>query len=209
MIFIFYIGCVGDNPSKTCFKIPNGCDETGSCKVVVSYELSGTDMLFKMVGRSNGYIAVGLSPDNDKMGDDLTTGKEKKVIFSPILSFHIVTSFVACYFDNGNGQVGIQSGYNVGYSNYPIHPPMKGIYDFRGNYEDGFIYCEFKRPSVLTVEPIQHNNRFLNSNKTFRLLSDKYVVFLAEGSFRDGRISKHTLKDSSSDPLVIAYFKIA
>ena len=104
--------------------------------------------------------------------------------------------------------MGIQSGYNVGYSNYPIHPPMKGIYDFRGNYEDGFIYCEFKRPSVLTVEPIQHNNRFLNSNKTFRLLSDKYVVFLAEGSFRDGRISKHTLKDSSSDPLVIAYFKM-
>ena len=104
--------------------------------------------------------------------------------------------------------MGIQSGYNVGYSNYAIHPPMKGIYDFRGNYEDGFIYCEFKRPSVLTVEPIQHNNRFLNSNKTFRLLSDKYVVFLAEGNFRDGRISKHTLKDSSSDPLVIAYFKM-
>ena len=80
--FFFSIGCVGTNPSKTCFKIPNGCDETGSCKVVVSYELSGTDMLFKMVGRSNGYIAVGLSPDNDKMGDDLTTGK-LKIMFLP------------------------------------------------------------------------------------------------------------------------------
>ena len=74
MIFIFFfsIGC-GPGGNKACFRI--GCDVTGSCKVVVSYELSGTDILFKMAGRSNGYIAVGLSPDNDKMGDDLTTGK--------------------------------------------------------------------------------------------------------------------------------------
>ena len=72
---MFSLGCAG---SKACFSIPSGCESTGSCKVVVSYELSGTDMLFKMVGRSNGYIAVGLSPDNDKMGDDLTTGKKKK-----------------------------------------------------------------------------------------------------------------------------------
>ena len=42
--------------------------------MVVSYELSGTDILFKLTGRSDGYIAVALSPDNDKMGDDLTTG---------------------------------------------------------------------------------------------------------------------------------------
>ena len=100
--------------------------------------------------------------------------------------------------------MGIQSGYNIGYSNYPIHPPMKGIYDFKGNYEDGFIYCEFKRPEVSTVDTI--NNRVLN--KTFSLLSDKYVVFLAEGSFRNGRISKHITKDSSAKPLVTFYFKI-
>ena len=26
-----------------------------------------------MAGKTDGYLAVGLSPDNDKMGDDLTT----------------------------------------------------------------------------------------------------------------------------------------
>ena len=39
-----------------------------------------------MVGISDGYLAVGLSPDNDKMGQDLTT---------------------ACYYDSGNGQVSL------------------------------------------------------------------------------------------------------
>ena len=52
---------------------------------MLSYEISaeGDGYLFKMAGKSDGYLAVGLSPDNDKMGDDLTT---------------------ACYHDQ-NGQV--------------------------------------------------------------------------------------------------------
>ena len=42
---------------------------------MLSYEISaeGDGYLFKMAGKSDGYLAVGLSPDNDKMGDDLTT----------------------------------------------------------------------------------------------------------------------------------------
>ena len=74
-------GC-GD--SKTCFSIPGDCQKTGNCKVVVSWELSGDELLFKMTGRSDGYIAMALSPDNDKMGDDLTT---------------------ACYYDSNANQV--------------------------------------------------------------------------------------------------------
>ena len=74
----------GCEVSKTCFGIPNGCMAEGNCKAVVSYELSRDEMLFKMTGRSDGYIAVALSPDNDRMGDDLTT---------------------ACYYDSNSGQV--------------------------------------------------------------------------------------------------------
>ena len=73
--------------SKTCFGIPSNCIENGNCLAVVSYELDvkeGNGYIFKMAGRTDGYLAVGLSPDNDKMGDDLTT---------------------ACYHDSGNGQV--------------------------------------------------------------------------------------------------------
>ena len=40
---------------------------------MVSYEKEGLDMVFKLVGYSDGYITVGLSPDNDQMGEDLTT----------------------------------------------------------------------------------------------------------------------------------------
>ena len=65
---LFEAGC-GD--SKSCFRIPSKCDF--NCKAMVSYEKEGLDMVFKLVGYSDGYIAVGLSPDNDQMGEDLTT----------------------------------------------------------------------------------------------------------------------------------------
>ena len=55
----------------------------GGCRAVVSYELSRDELLFKMVGKSDGYIAVGLSSDI-RMGGDLTT---------------------ACYYNQNNGEV--------------------------------------------------------------------------------------------------------
>jgi hypothetical protein len=39
-----------------------------------------------------------------------------------------------------------------------------------------------------------------DGGKTFKLLEDRYVILLAEGSFRDGRINQHRTKDSSSEP---------
>jgi len=127
--------------SKSCFRIPSKCDF--NCKVMVSYEKEGLDMVFKLVGYSDGYIAVGLSPDNDQMGEDLTT---------------------ACYLNQGTGDVGIQSGYNVGKSNRPLRPVNAGIKNWNGRYEDGLITCEFRRPAILNI-PLPHRNE----NKTFQL----------------------------------------
>ncbi len=56
----------------------------GDCRAIVSYELSRDELLFKMVGKSDGYVAVGLSPGNNLMGGDLTT---------------------ACYYNQNNGEV--------------------------------------------------------------------------------------------------------
>jgi len=56
----------------------------GDCRAIVSYELSRDELLFKMVGKSDGYVAVGLSPGNNLMGGDLTT---------------------ACYYNPNNGEV--------------------------------------------------------------------------------------------------------
>lgn len=145
--------------------------------MVTSYELSGDEMLFKLTGRSDGYIAVGLSPDNDQMGDDLTT---------------------ACYYDNNNGQVGVQTGYNVGKSNIAMRPPMYAIKDFQGSYNDGFITCQFKRPNEIVIT----DDKIPANIDTFKLLDDNYVIMLAEGSYRNGRISRHRFKDSTSEPLV-------
>ena len=56
---------------------------SGVCRAVVSYELSRDELLFKMVGKSDGYISVGLSSDN-RMGGALTT---------------------SCYYNQNNGEV--------------------------------------------------------------------------------------------------------
>ena len=144
----------------------------------MSYELSGDELLFKLTGRSDGYVAIGLSPDNDKMGDDLTT---------------------ACYYDQNTNQVGVQTGFNVGYRNFPLRPPMFGITHFTGSYDDGYINCEFKRPTDIRIDD---DNIPANINR-FQLLKDQYVVFLAEGTFRNGQLLKHRVKDASAEPLVI------
>ena len=92
LLFPYTLGC---DESKTCFGIPSNCIQGGGCQVVLSYEISGEGdgYLFKMAGKSDGYLAVGLSPDNDKMGDDLTT---------------------ACYYDQ-NGNVSCRSiFFNIG-----------------------------------------------------------------------------------------------
>ena len=78
---------------------------------------------------------------------------------------------------------------------------MYAISNFAGSYEDGFLTCEFKRP--LEIE-ITDDNVPANIDM-FKLLNDKYVIFLAEGAFRRGRLSKHRIKASTSEPLVRSF----
>ena len=75
---------------------------------------------------------------------------------------------------------------------------MFGISNFFGSYDDGYINCEFKRPTDIRIND---DNIPANINR-FQLLKDKYVVFLAEGTFRNGQILKHRVKDASAEPLV-------
>jgi len=67
-------------------------------------------------------------------------------------------------------QIGHQTGYNVGYSNKPLHPHNLGITQFNGRYEDGFIECSFKRPSVFDIPE--------NGGKKYKLLEDRYVILV-------------------------------
>ena len=90
----------------------------------------------------------------------------------------------------GTGDVGIQSGYNVGKSNRPLRPVNAGIKNWNGRYEDGLITCEFRRPATLNI-PLPHRNE----NITFQLENDQYSVFLAEGPFQSGVLGYHNIKD--------------
>merc|ERR1711944_353526 len=74
-----YEGC---GETKSCFGMPVGCVQDKSCNVIVSYELNGDKMLFKLLGfpyhdnlpgGSEGYLSLGLSPGDPYMGNDLTT----------------------------------------------------------------------------------------------------------------------------------------
>jgi len=84
----------GCENTKACYGYPDGCISQGKCEVVLSYEPQQLNYLFKMKGRTSGYIAMGLSKDA-KMGDDLTTN---------------------CY-RSANGRIDISTGINVKYGN--------------------------------------------------------------------------------------------
>ena len=86
-----YEGC---GSTKTCFGMPADCVSTRSgCSAVVAYDFSGGKWRFNIVGKTDGYISVGLS-DDGRMGDDLTS---------------------TCVVNPNTGDVDVVSGFNSGY----------------------------------------------------------------------------------------------
>ena len=78
-----------------------------------------------------------------------------------------------------------------------LSPPKLGIEDFDGGrYEDGFLSCSFKRPTVVEVAKF---------GQSFNLEKDKYIIFLAEGAFRGGQMFKHRRKTKSAELQVGAH----
>lgn len=57
---VFYEGC---NSFKNCFGVPNGCVDNQDCQAVVSVLVQGSNYEFELLGKTRGYIAVGLSED--------------------------------------------------------------------------------------------------------------------------------------------------
>lgn len=160
-----YNGCDenddGGAQKKGCIGMPSSCTKTRTCIVVATW-LYDKGYHFQMKGRSSGYLALGLSRD-DQMGDDLTTN---------------------CIYNERNGQVDIQTGYNVGKSkNEPILGARNVTGIMRGGerrYEDGWISCSWTRMDVVTIR-----------DQVWNLDVDKYFVLLAAGSMTSGRVGYH------------------
>lgn len=58
-----YDGC---DVEKNCFGSPDGCVESESCNAIATVLAQGTNFIFEIKGRSEGYVSLGLSRD-DKM----------------------------------------------------------------------------------------------------------------------------------------------
>ncbi len=138
--------------------------------------IQGGKWRFQLVGKTDGYLSVGLS-DDGRMGDDLTS---------------------TCIVNPNTGDVDVLSGFNNGYSNEVLAPSKLGIEDFDGgSYEDGILECSFRRPNVVEVAKF---------GQTFNLERTKFHVFLAEGAMRGGAMAKHRAKAKSAQPQVRLVF---
>merc|ERR1712038_340888 len=172
----------GCGSTKSCIGMPDGCVQDGNCNVIVSYELNGDQMLFKLMGfpyhdrlpqGSEGYLALGLSPDDSRMGDDLTT---------------------ACYLDQATSKVKYQVGYNLPtYQNVKLADQKSYINNFQGSYNDGFLSCQFNRPEHVKIE---HED----TKRSINLFSDKFALLLAKGRVKSGeRLQIHYEKVATSE----------
>jgi len=170
-----YDGCsTAANSSKACFGMPQGCEKTKKCRLILSYRPEKLSYVFEMKGLSNGYIAMGLSRD-DSMGEDLTT--------SCLIS--------------GNGQVDIVTGLNKGYSGNknvargPNKEQRDGIEErSRSSIRDGWISCSWRRRSRTKIE-----------GEAWVLDRDKFHIMLAQGTVTEGSLNKHRAKIISGTKL--------
>jgi len=174
----------GCGSTKSCFGMPVGCVQDGNCNVVVSYELNGDQMLFKLLGfpyhdnlpeGSEGYLSFGLSPTDTYMGDDLTT---------------------ACYFDQETSKVKYQNGFNTKTKqNKKLDDQKSYMNNFEGAYKDGLLSCQFKRPEKVQIK---HKDTVMNIN----LFDDQFAILLARGRVRSGeRLEIHYEKVATSKPI--------
>jgi len=146
---------------KGCIGMPSDCIETRECTAVATWWYD-RGYHFRMKGRSSGFLSLGLSRD-EQMGDDLTTN---------------------CIYNEQNGQVDIQAGYNEGKShNEPIRGATNTTGIHRGGerkYEDGWISCTWTRVDRIRIK-----------NQWWDLDSDKYHILLASGPMNSGLLGYH------------------
>lgn len=139
-----YDGC---NIEKNCFASPDGCIEKETCEAIVTVIVQGTNFIFELKGKSEGYVAVGLSRD-DKMGGD---------------------SVVECVHEQGNKVKAYKSWNKPGEkSNTRRKINQDGINLMNSSFVDGAIYCKYSHTMKSSVE----NQEFdLAKDKYFLLLA--------------------------------------
>ncbi|XP_067846092.1 putative ferric-chelate reductase 1 [Heptranchias perlo] len=140
---------------KFCLRNPTGCDpELDRLCFFLSFAVQGSSVLFELSGPSSGYISFALSDDKWMGNDDI----------------------YLCVVNDQSVQ--INPAHSTGRS-HPILNTQVSIHDMAWSWEDGVIYCSFRR-NIQLPEYSEHFD-----------LDRQYYIFLAEGRAENGRIHKH------------------
>jgi len=130
-----YAGC---GQTKGCYGGPTGgCIGSKNCDFLVTYRKDGENVIFQLMGKTNGYVALGFSTDN-KMGEDSVT---------------------QCVVEKGLNGVQAAQSYNPSRSNKPLDNPDEGLQvnATASFFVDGRVMCEFTRVGQQNVEGKQFN----------------------------------------------------
>eukprot|EP00095_Tigriopus_kingsejongensis_P001362 maker-scaffold523_size146679-snap-gene-0.15 protein:Tk01362 transcript:maker-scaffold523_size146679-snap-gene-0.15-mRNA-1 annotation:"ferric-chelate reductase 1 homolog" len=165
-----YEGC---GQEKGCFGMPAGCEASGDCQIMATYQKESGDT-FKLglhglrLGSAS-YMALGISVD-DKMGEDLV---------------------LACL---GGSEMGLSWNKKGAKANVK---DVTNVVITNENFEtrDGLTSCTFSVPSQLKPTLPATEGQF-----EANLATSKYHLLLATGSVSNGKLTYHDQKLASGEP---------
>ena len=157
-----FLGCYN---AKGCYGDRDGCIEDGNCKQFVSYKSvdGGQKIEFELRGRTDGYVAVGISKDLFMGGD----------------------AVVECVRGN-DGRIDAHVSWNIddpkkSNRRSTVQRDIDTVSEVSGRFEDGILSCRFKKDARFSMRGID-----------FDLNTDEYYILLASGYIREGNIGFHT-----------------
>jgi len=130
-----YAGC---GKTKGCYGGPaGGCVGNKNCDFLVTYRQMRESVVFQLMGKTNGYVALGLSTDN-KMGEDSVT---------------------QCVYNRQRQDIQGAQSYNPGKNNQALSNPDEGLQvnASASMYVDGRVICEFTRVGQQTISGKEFN----------------------------------------------------
>ena len=169
-----YKGCAAN---KGCFGSESNCIENGSCKLMFSYQYSSATKSFQMLLHGNGieakeYVAMGISSDAG-MGSDLV-------------------------FFCSNGGANVNVAWNKGKDNLPGVTGVT-VRDATVKTINGVTTCVFTVDESLNAVPPSSSGA--SSAQKFDLATSKYHILLATGAINGEKLSYHSFKTPSPDPI--------
>ncbi|XP_066298073.1 putative ferric-chelate reductase 1 homolog isoform X2 [Branchiostoma lanceolatum] len=153
----------GCGSTKGCFQIPAWCAPP-SCDYFSSWQTSGDNVLFEISGRSDGYVAVGVSHDELMGLDDI----------------------YECVYDSARGITTVFSSWSTGKSMPERDSTLSEgrISAVAGSYVEGVVSCK------AAVNMRKRQADLVNSGRIYDLISEFYLL-MSKGSTTGNTLAYH------------------